>query len=304
MRERRSDRLRQKANQPQNNWYLLTGAIIGLVLGLLLAWVISPVKYVDTDPGSLASPYKNEYRRVVALAYAANHDLDRARSRLALVTTGDPAQALAAQVQRMVAENQSPDEARAMAELAAELSKPESARGTPSAQAVAQLTPQEPLNGETPQSEVTETPTLEVDNAIQTPTRVQPTPTPVVTRTPIPTFTARPTATPMRVLNAPFTVKSRSEVCNGSIPTGQIQIQVTDSNNDPLPGVRIVATWKGGEDIFYTGLVPEINPGYADFVMAPGVSYNLKVGEVSDPVSGITIPSCNGGWKMEFHEGE
>jgi hypothetical protein len=296
-------RRRTRNAEQRGNLYLLTGLVFGLALGLVFAWLISPVQYVDTEPTSLAAPYKDEYRRLIALAYAADHNLGRARERLALLDTANPVQVLASQAQRMLAENQPPQEARALAILAADLGKPanNAAVGTPSPQAVAGTN-----NEQTATLALTSqaTTTQEISSAIQTPTLPQPTPTPTITLTPMPTFTPRPTATPARILDAPFTLKSKKEVCDTTVQPGLIQIQVTDADGKALPGVQILITWQNGEDTFYTGLAPEIGPGYADFIMSPGITYNLKVGEASKVVSGIAIPGCGGGWKMEFEEGK
>ena len=78
-------------------WYLITGIILGAAVGLLYAWVISPVRYMETAPFSLRTEYKDDYRSAIAAAYAADGDLGRARARLALLHDSDPAQALAAQ---------------------------------------------------------------------------------------------------------------------------------------------------------------------------------------------------------------
>jgi hypothetical protein len=284
-------------NEQRGNWYLLTGLVIGLVLGVLYSWVISPVQYIDTDPSSLAAQYKDEYRRVIALAYGANRNLERARERLALMDSGDQIQALAAQAQRMVAENQPPNEARMLAILAADLGSG-SQVSAPSPQSVAE----QPTEVVTQNVSIpTEAATLEVAAAIQTPTVFIPTQTPTATRTPIPTFTPRPTATPMRILDAPFVLKEKREICDGSVPAGLLQVQVTDENGDPLPGVRITVTWQEGEENFYTGLAPEVSPGYADFRIMPGTIYNLKVGEASDILSGIRLQEeC--GWKLKFDQ--
>ncbi len=83
-----------------------------------------------------------------------------------------------------------------------------------------------------------------------------------------------------------------------------LQILVTGSDGEPLSGVQIVVITKNGEDIFYTGLYPEISPGYADFLMTAGETYSLKVAEVSETVQEITIPACGGGWQFEFEEGK
>lgn len=282
-------------NEQRGNWYLLTGLVIGLVLGVLYSWVVSPVKYIDTDPSSLAAQYKDEYRRVIALAYGANGNLERARERLALIDRGDQMQVLAAQAQRMVAENQPPNEARMLAILAADLGSGAQA-SAPSPQAAAE----QPTAGVTQNaSSPTEAATLEVAAAIQTPTVFIPTQAPTATRTPIPTFTPRPTATAMRILDAPFVLKERREICDGSVPAGLLQVQVTDENGDPLPGVKITITWQEGEESFYTGLAPEMGLGYADFQMQLWFQYNVQIGETGDVVKEIMLNErC--AWKVDF----
>ena len=56
-------------------WYLLTGLVLGVALGLVYAWVLAPVKYVDTVPDMLREDYKAQYRALVAAAYMATGDL-------------------------------------------------------------------------------------------------------------------------------------------------------------------------------------------------------------------------------------
>ncbi len=288
----------QNRTEHRGNLYLLTGLVIGLILGVLYSWVISPVEYVDTDPSSLSAAYKDEYRRVIALAYNANGDLARARERLALIDSGDVIQPLAAQAQRMLAENQPPEEARMVAVLAADLSNAAAVSIAPTQPVVVEQ-PTEAQEQET--TAPTEAATMEIAAAIQTPT--VPKPTPTATRSPMPTFTPRPTATPLRFLDSPFSLTSRQELCGGDVKAGLMQFEVLDNTDKPIPGVHITVTWNGGEDIMYTGLVPEIDPGYADFVMTPGVVYSLMVGDASKTVSGLEIPSCGGGLVLTFQQG-
>jgi len=99
-------------------------------------------------------------------------------------------------------------------------------------------------------------------------------------------------------------MKQKTEICDSAARPGLLQILVTGADGEPLPGVQIVITSKEGQDTFYTGLYPEISPGYADFAMTAGETYTLKVGEVSEIEQGIAIPSCGGGWQMEFEEGK
>jgi len=290
--------------EQRGNLYLLTGLILGIGLGLLIAWVISPVKYVDNEPSMLSETQKNAYRQVIALAYQSSRDLIRAQMRIDLVDPGGSYQVLAAQAQRMLAENDDPDAARALALLAADLGKPQVSTGvTITDQAVAEVTssilPENTSTAADPLTDLTSTPATAIV-AITTPTL---SPTPTSTLTPMPTFTPRPTATPLRVLDAPFTLLSKQEICDGSVQPGLLQIEITDAKGNPLPGVKIIIAWPDGQDTFYTGLIPEAGQGYADFLMQPDQFYSIRVEEASEPVNNLTFPTCNGGWKLTFQQG-
>jgi len=101
-------------------WYLLTGLILGFLLGLMYAWLINPVVYSDTEPVSLRADFKHNYRLTIAQAYAITGDLERAESRLALLNDEDPIFTLGSQAQQALAAGYAED-ARALAVLAAAL---------------------------------------------------------------------------------------------------------------------------------------------------------------------------------------
>ena len=105
----------------RGNWYLLTGLVLGIILGILFAWVISPVKYVDTAPESLKDEFKDQYRVLIASAYVANGDLVRAKARLELLDEADIYLVVAEQAQQMLAEGGSVEEAQALGRLALSL---------------------------------------------------------------------------------------------------------------------------------------------------------------------------------------
>lgn len=63
---------------------------VGVGLGLLLGWVVSPVEYVDTAPNTLRIDYKTDYVLMVAEAYRGEGDLALALRRLALVSAAPP----------------------------------------------------------------------------------------------------------------------------------------------------------------------------------------------------------------------
>jgi len=100
-------------------WYLLTGLVIGIVLGLLYAWIVSPIEYVDTTPNTLRADYQDHYRLTIAIAFQSTGDLARAQARLNLLGDDDSALALAEQAQRHRGEGGTADEAQALANLAA-----------------------------------------------------------------------------------------------------------------------------------------------------------------------------------------
>jgi hypothetical protein len=102
----------------RGNWYLLTGVVLGIILGILFAWVISPVEYVDTAPESLTNEFKDQYRVLIATAYVANGDLVRAKARLGLLGEADIYLVVAEQAQQMLAEGGSVEEAQALGRLA------------------------------------------------------------------------------------------------------------------------------------------------------------------------------------------
>lgn len=102
----------------RGNWYLITGVVLGIILGILFAWVISPVEYVDTAPESLTNEFKDQYRVLIASAYVANGDLVRAKARLGLLDEADIYLVVAEQAQQMLAEGGSVEEAQALGRLA------------------------------------------------------------------------------------------------------------------------------------------------------------------------------------------
>jgi hypothetical protein len=63
----------------------LVAIAVGVGLGLLYGWVINPVEYVDTSPGTLKFDYKTDYVLMVAESYHADADLSKAALRLALL---------------------------------------------------------------------------------------------------------------------------------------------------------------------------------------------------------------------------
>lgn len=239
---------------------IFLGFIIGIGLGLLYGWVLSPVKYTDTDPSSLRADYKENYLNLVASAYAADGDLDHARVRLSKLKETDSIQVVTALAQRWAAEGKdSADLARLAADLSGGLQPVAAASAT-----------------EAP-----------------TPDPVLPTDTvPPSTPSPIPPTFSVPTATSSPQPEFDYALISREPYCNDTERQPLIIVDVVDSADSPLPGVRVTVRWAEGEDGFVTGLKPEISSGYGDYAMTVGTAYTVQIGNRTPPVTGLSAPTC------------
>ena len=284
-----SSRRAERQERRRGQWYLLTGLILGLVVGLLVSWLILPVRYIDTAPDSLTAAGKDQYRSLIALAYAADGNLARAEARLRLLGDADPAQALAAQAQAYLSAGGRDVEARALAVLGADFSSGQASN---------------PARGNTPDASMDVTPTLLAtlpnEEAVRTATQ-----RPTATRTPMPTFTPRPTKNTQPTLGAPFKLGDSAAVCSEDVVPGLLMVEVYDQQGKPVFGQRVVIIWSGGEEAFYTGLHPKEDAGYADYLMIAGVTYVVRVGDGGELSGEISIPDCDGqpgGWRVEFRQ--
>jgi hypothetical protein len=297
------------------HWYLLTGLLLGLIIGISVALVFFPVKFVDTAPFSLNDDDKDSLRGMVALAYQADGDLGRARIRLELLRDSDPVKVLQAQAQRVLAQGDSSDEAQALAHMADRLANatplPSLTQATSTGAVTAAVSPSvSPKRGKaltsTPQVAGSTTPTPE--NTLEA--VFTPTPSAAGTDAPQVTFTPRATMTPAADLNAAFGLDKKTQVCDPSQVNPLLQVEILDHLGKPVPGAQVNVVWDGGQDSFYSGLHPEVDAGYADFEMKPNVKYSLRVGESGETVNNLKAVKCTstmgtdywGGWSLRFSE--
>jgi len=281
-------------------WSLMLAILIGVGLGLGYVWLISPHPMTAAQPNALRADFKDQYRSLVAAAYAATGNLPRAQARLDILGDANPIEALNAQAQRLLANSQTFERADHLAALAAAL---ETGTGYASAStptfeiaidAGETFTPTPaPASIDDPSSS-SETPELiEADaTVVETQPGVQTTPTP----TPVP--------------GKPFTLTSQETVCDSNLPDGLLQVLVLNRSRRQLAGVEIVITWDGGKEQFFTGLKPELGNGYADYTMTPDTTYTVQLARGSDVAQGITAPTCQspdgagflGGVKLTFQQ--
>lgn len=288
-------------------WYLITGLILGMALGMAYAWLVSPVAYTDNPPLSLRADYKDQYRVLIALAYASNGDLGRARARLSLLGDSEPGPLVANQTARAAAENRPPSEVQALALLAEALGSPVAleppvpATETQLPGATATAAPPAatvPLPASTtPEAVITQPGVAATGTAPDSPTL---TPDAAQTQDGMPIFTPLPTLTPTATPGAPFVLTDQEFVCDPVLTLPLIMVDVFDASGQPVPGVGITITWSSGQERFFTGLKPEIGSGYADYQMTPQLSYTLRVGDGGQSIEDIMAAECEASGGSRF----
>jgi len=290
-------------NDRRGSWYLLTGAVLGVALGLIYSWVISPVEYVDAPPYALRADFKDEYRVLVAASYLYSNDLLRAEDRLAQLKDDETAQKVAMQAQRALAEGHPEGEVKALGILAMALG--DGAIPLSSSVASTQIkinTSTTIANTSTP---IIQQPTASPDISQQaTPAQKSTTPALQLTETVEPVSTA--TSTPTQ--GAAFLLQETKLLCNPNQTEPMIQVEIQDAAGEPVPSIELVVTWDVGEDHFFTGLKPELSLGYADFLMTPGVVYSLRLVDGGQTVKDLTAAECLsddgsrywGSWMLTF----
>ncbi len=253
----------------RSNWYLLTAFLLGITLGLVYAWVISPTAEVDTHPSSLREDYKDIYRALIARAFQANNNLPRAEARLALLGDESPSLALAAQAQRFLAEGGDLETAKVLANLSSALQMAN--QPDPPADATLAATP-------SPGGPITATVGISSTPVVQgtvVPGNLESSPSPTATAAP------------------PFIVQDSSPICDPTLGDSLIQVFATNASGEGIPGVAVLVTADDGQqEQFFTGLKPELGFGYADFEAEPGIRYQLETSESGILASDIEIPQC------------
>ena len=283
-------------------WGIFFAFLAGFGLGLAYSWVISPLQVVDASPVALRADFKDSYRAAIAAAYAATGNLPRAQARLTLLKDTNAVEALNAQAQRMLASGSSAQQADQVAALALALEEGPVKLSSPTPLAASEVVSN---------IELTSTATFPppppdvpiITTETQAPVEVETQSTPAAPK-------PRPTQTTVPTLGAPFRLSGQEDVCDPNLPDGLLQIIVLSSNRRQMPGMKILITWNGGEEQFFTGLKPELGNGYADYVMTPNVSYTIQLAVGSDIATDVSTPTCQpssgetffGGIKLTFQQ--
>jgi len=241
----------------------ILGLLLGLSLGLGYAWFVSPVEYTDTEPSMLRAGDKAEVLQLIAAAYAADGDVERARARVTALGEGDAAGVVTALTQRLAASGAEAASVQSLAALAAALG------GQPSA-----VTPIAQSASPTP---------APTDTVAPTPL---PSATPFFTATPI-VVPGLPTSPPITGL---FTLTNTETLCEAG--AALLQVIAQTAAGEGLRGVEVIVEWAGGQDRFFTGLKPQRGVGYGDFEMQPGVAYTVRLADAPDASYSARAEPC------------
>lgn len=103
--------------EKKSAWFLITGIIFGVILGLIYSLWVNPVIIENAHPANLDQDNTEIYRSTIAQVYMATGNLDRAIQRLELLNDQDVVFSLGAQAQRALAAGEG-DQAYALALLA------------------------------------------------------------------------------------------------------------------------------------------------------------------------------------------
>jgi hypothetical protein len=167
---------------------LPVGCLAGLVFGLIVGWQLLPVKYINTEIGNFGQEQAEEYVVMVAAEFASDHDVDRARERLAELDVPNPEQFVSYVADRYVQQDLGPEDADTV-----NLIRLSEALGVGTLSMVAYISTPTPLPTATFTPSSTPSPT---NTATPLPTD---TPTPVATDTPA----ATPTDAPVPATDTP-----------------------------------------------------------------------------------------------------
>lgn len=273
--------------KPRHLAFVAVGIVVGLGLGLLVTWQVWPVEYYDTDPVDLRQEHKHDYVVMIAAAYTQDGDLDTAALRLEQLGLEDDTQVVLGLFQRYD-EAGYIEETRSLARLAYGLGITDVAllpyveEPTPTATLI-------PTPAPTPTEEPTPTPTE--TPAEPTPTEVPPEPTSTPSQpppTPTQTATVSPeeTVTPTVAADFDYQLMEKTDLgCTSDREGDYILVYVRDEDDRGVAGLQIAVEGPGVEDSFFTGLKPEIDPGFADYLVTAAGSYSGEVAEGTSQVA-------------------
>lgn len=247
------------APPPPQRLISVIGLVAGLVLGsaaaLFYTWILNPVYRTDVNPSQLSREGKRNYVIALSMAWARDGDIVAAANRLAGVGL----------------------EWQDVADFGCELARERTASTNAGLAEISSMIALAETQGRRAECNlpIATTPTPPPLPTLVTPTETRP-PPPTKTATPTlgVTFTPPPIEfTPTPLPPAAFTVDVKT-FCDSE---GRVEVLVQSADGKGVPGIAVVVQEDQSREVFFTGLKPERDLGYADFTMTPERSYIIAL---------------------------
>ncbi len=261
--------------------WVLIGVVLGLAVGLIYTWLISPPEYYNTYPPLMGPAYRKDWIAMTALAYGAEGDWARTQLRL----QGLPKAEIQQVLRQVLEDAASAGRPILLLQRLAHLGQVYEVR-SPAVDIYAGAVTAIP-------------PTL---RPTQSPTPIPPTatllpPTPVPTVTPSPTVSPSPTppyVSPYKVISQTLACADAPLLAVSLLISHTVEVRGRErSVQEPQPGRELWLLWEDGADHAFTGFKPEQGLGYADFVIAPGRVYKLYIGAITGvPIATLQVTPC------------
>lgn len=120
------------------------------------------------------------------------------------------------------------------------------------------------------------------------------------------TYLPTPSPTSTRESEPSFRLLESVDLGCGEFPEDLIMVYVQDAEGSGIPNVELKISGPQGDDLFYTGLMPEVDIGYADFAFFTPGEYNVRVTEGTSQVARVTAKPCRRGshraWRVVFQK--
>jgi hypothetical protein len=101
-----------------SNWLKFFIALaVGIALGVIYGWGISPVQYTDAPPNILREDYRTDYVLMTAEIYNSEQDAESAARRIAILGSESPAQITASALQYATSNGYSEDDISLLKDL-------------------------------------------------------------------------------------------------------------------------------------------------------------------------------------------
>ncbi len=258
-------RARRRGLRPPAHFLFLVGALGGICLGLILTWANVPTSTRGTA-AALRGVEPEPYAALVAQAWSVDGDHDRAEGRLEASNPGViPAQHMADMACRLAAT----DFVTSSGGLAALRSMMDFYQREGRSSCADRLLP-----------------ALEMDTLLLAASSPMPVPgatlapPPSKTPAPAPSPAGTPTTTPAPTATAgplrQFVLVGLGAFCDAERPA-LLAVYVQERNGRGIPGMELSVRWDNGEDRFFSGLKPELGPGYADFDVQADQQYRVEM---------------------------